>query len=128
MARVDIFEDTLLLQLSLWERLGGFVRGDARIPLTAVRRARVVEAPWVELRGMRSPGTRLSKRSAVGTWRFSGGKDFAAIHGRGPGVVVELVGLDFARLVFSSSEAETVAAWINESAGAARLRAGRSSS
>ncbi len=101
------------------------MRGDARIPLTAVRRARVVEHPWEELRGRRSPGTRLSKRSAVGTWRFSGGKDFAAIHGRGPGLVVDLVGLEFARLVFSCAEAETVADWINDSAGAARERAGR---
>ena len=52
---------------------------------------------------------------AVGTWRFPGGKDFVALHGRGPGVVVELVGLEFARLVFSSHDAEADATWIDAS-------------
>jgi hypothetical protein len=115
-ARLDVAGDELILHLSGLERLGAFVRGDARIQLTAVRGARAVEDPWQELRGMRSPGTGWPRRIALGTWRFGGGKDFAAVYGKGPGVVVDLVGVDFARLVVSTKDAETVAAEIGRNA------------
>ena len=117
MARFDVAGDELILHVSFFERLGGFVRGDARIPLTAVRRARAVADPWAELRGIRSPGTGWPKRIALGTWRFSGGKDFVAVYRRRPAVVVDLVGVDFARLIVTTPAAEAVAKEIN---GAAR--------
>jgi hypothetical protein len=114
-ARLDIAGDELVLHLSGLERLGAFVRGDARIPLTAVRGAHVAEDPWQELRGLRSPGTGWPKRIALGTWRFSGGKDFAAVYRKGPAVIVDLVGVDFARLIVSTPDAEAVAAEIDRS-------------
>ena len=116
MARLDVTGDELILHLSGLERLGGFVRGDARIPLTAVRGARAVADPWKELRGMRSPGTGWPGLIALGTRRFGGGKDFAAVYGKGPGVVVDLVGVDFARLVVSTRDAEPIAAEIERNA------------
>jgi hypothetical protein len=115
-ARLDVAGDELILHLSGLERLGGFVRGDARIPLANVRRARAVESPWEELRGIRSPGVGWPKRIAIGSWRFSGGKDFVALRGKGPGVVVELAGVEFARLVVSARAAEEVAAEIDRNA------------
>jgi hypothetical protein len=115
-ARLDVAGDELILHLSWFERIGGFVRGDARIPLKAVRGARPVESPWKELRGIRSPGTGFPGVIALGTRRFGGGKDFAAVYGKGPGVVVDLVGVDFARLVVSTPDAEAVAAEIEKSA------------
>jgi hypothetical protein len=115
MARIDIYEGTLILRLSLIERRSGFVHGDARIPLDSVRGVRTVDDPWAELRGMRSPGITLGKALAVGTWRFPGGKDFVAIHGRARGVVVDLTGLEFARLVYSSQDPEADASWIDAS-------------
>jgi hypothetical protein len=120
MARLDIYEGTLVLGLSLLERRLGFVRGDARIPLDAVRAARVVDDPRAELRGERSPGTVLG-RTAIGSWGFPGGKDFVALHGRGPGVVVDLAGLEFSRLVYSSGDPEADVAWIAASAGGTGL-------
>ena len=116
MARFDVAGDELILHVSFFERLGGFVRGDARIPLTAVRRARAVEDPWAELRGIRSPGTGWPRRIALGTWRFSGGKDFVAVYKRRPAVVVDLVGVDFARLIVTTPAAEAVAEEINAAA------------
>ena len=116
MARLDVAGDELILHLSGLERLGAFVRGDARIPLTAVRGARAVEDAWQELRGIRSPGTGFPGVIALGTRRFGGGKDFAAVYGKGPGVVVDLVGVDFARLVVSIRDAEAVAAEIEKNA------------
>jgi hypothetical protein len=116
MARLDVAGDELILHLSALERIGGFVRGDARIPLKAVRGARAVENPWAELRGVRAPGTCFPGVIALGTRRFSGGKDFAAVYGKGPGVVVDLVGVDFARLIVSTRDADAVAAEIEQSA------------
>jgi len=119
MARFDIAGDELILHVSFFERLGGFVRGDARIPLTAVRRARAVDNPWEELRGVRSPGTGWPRGIALGTWRFSGGKDFVAVYGRRkPAVVVDLVAVDFARLIVTTPAAEAVAEEINRAARA----------
>ena len=115
-ARLDVAGDELILHLSGLERLGAFVHGDARVPLTAVRGARAVEDPWQELRGIRSPGTGWAGRVALGTRRFGGGKDFAAVYGKGPGVVVDLVGVDFARLIVSTRDAEAIAAEIEKNA------------
>ena len=115
MARIDIYEGMLVLRLSFVERRTGFVRGDAQIPLSAIRAVRTVDDPWAELRGMRSPGTTLWKSLAVGTWRFPGGKDFVALHGHSPGVVVDLTGLEFARILYSSRDAEADVTWIDAS-------------
>jgi hypothetical protein len=61
-----------------------------------------------------SPRTR-GRSCALGTWRFSGGKDFAAVYRKGPAVIVDLVGVDFARLIVSTPDAEAVAAEIDRS-------------
>jgi hypothetical protein len=120
MAHLDVAGGTLILHVSFLERLGGFVRGDARVPLTSVRAARVTNDPWGELRGIRMPGTGLPGKIALGTRRFSGGKDFVAVYGKGPAVIVELTGVEFSRLVVSTRGAEVIAAEINEAAAAAR--------
>ena len=54
---------------------------------------------------------------AVGTRRGSFGKDFAAVHGKGPAVVVELEGADFGRLVVTADDAAVRARRIQEAAG-----------
>ena len=119
MARLDVEGETLILHLSFLERLGGFVAGDAQVPLRSVRSARAVGDPWGELRGIRMPGTGLPGKIALGTRRFSGGKDFVAVYGKGPGVVVDLAGVEYSRLVVSTREAEQIAAEINEAAAVA---------
>jgi hypothetical protein len=54
---------------------------------------------------MRAPGTGLPEVIAVGTRRGGFGKDFAAVHGRGPAVVVELDNCEFERLVVTMDDA-----------------------
>ncbi|HUY72819.1 MAG TPA: hypothetical protein VMV08_11295 [Gaiellaceae bacterium] len=120
MARLELAGDTLILHVSFLERLGGFVRGDANVPLGSVRAARATNDPWAELRGIRMPGTGLPGKIALGTRRFGGGKDFVAVYGKGPAVIVELAGVEFSRLVVSTGGAEAIAAEINEAAAAAR--------
>ena len=108
MAVLEVQGDQLVVGMSSLEKAEAF-RGTVRVPLTSVRRVRAVEDPWAELRGIRAPGTGLPGVIAVGTRRGSFGKDFAAVHGRGPGVVVELDGAAFERLVVTVDDAPTVA-------------------
>src|SRR5262245_47072097 len=106
--------------LSLPERIGALVQGDVSVPLAAIRVVRVAADPWRELRGMRAPGTAWPHRIALGTWRHSLGRDFVAVYGRRPAVVVELAGVRFGRLVVTTSDAERVADEIRAAAAEAQ--------
>jgi len=84
------------------------------VPLSAVTSVRVVDDAWPELRGIRAPGTGLPEVIAVGTRRGGFGKDFAAVHGKGPAVVVELTGAEFGRLVVTADDAAAAASSIQD--------------
>ena len=100
----------LVLHLTGVEKAEG-VHRDIRVPLGAVTGVRVVGSAWDgELRGWRAPGTGVPNVIAVGTRRGGFGKDFAAVHGTGPAIVVELDGADYGRLVLTADDAEAAAA------------------
>ncbi len=108
--------DDLVLHLGTREKAEGF-HGDIRVPLSSVTAVRVVDDPWGELRGMRAPGTGLPGVIAVGTRRGSFGKDFAAVHGQGPGVVVELDGTEYGRFVITADDPASVAVAVTAATG-----------
>ncbi len=118
MARLNVEGEELVLDLSGLEKAEGF-HGNIRVPLSSVRDVRYVDDPWPELRGIRAPGTGVPGVIAVGTRRGSGIKDFAAVHGQGPAVVVELEGADFDRLVVTEDDAMTSVAELRQKAGLA---------
>jgi len=109
MADLVVAGATVTLALSRREHLEGF-RGDIDAPVAAVTAVRTVADPWAELRGIRAPGTGLPGVIAVGTRRGSFGKDFAAVHGKGPAVVVEFEGQEFERWVLTVDDPDAVAA------------------
>jgi hypothetical protein len=109
MAHLGIEGDELVLDLSGMEKLEGLHR-DIRVPVSTVREVRWTDDPWSELRGIRAPGTGMPGVVAVGTRRGRAIKDFAAIHGQGPAVVVELEGAEYGRLVVTEENAESAAA------------------
>lgn len=111
MAELRVEGDELVLHLSGLEKAEGF-HGDIRVPLRAVSGVRAVDTAWPELRGLRAPGTGMPNVIAVGTRRGGFGKDFAAVHGTGPAVVVDLEGAGYGRLVATTDDAEAVAARI----------------
>jgi len=113
MADLHTEGDELVLHLRGAEKAEGF-HGDIRVPLSAVTSVRVVDDAWPELRGIRAPGTGLPEVIAVGTRRGGFGKDFAAVHGKGPAVVVELTGAEFGRLVVTADDAAAAAASIQD--------------
>jgi hypothetical protein len=124
MARLDYAEGVLWLHLSLLERFGASIKQDFGVLLTAVRQIRVADDPWSELRGLRAPGTAVKGVVALGTRRHSLGRDFVAVYGHGPAVVIELVGVHYAKLVVTAREAESVAAELRHAVAEARVAAG----
>ena len=104
MAKLTVNGTDLEVKLSPWEKLGA-MRGDVSVPLGAVREVRLSGEPWHELRGIRAPGTGIPGVIALGTRRGDGLRDFAAVYGRRPAVVVETNGDPFDRLVVSCSDA-----------------------
>jgi hypothetical protein len=115
-AELQIDGAELVLHLRAMEKAEG-AHGDIRVPLSAVTAVRSVDDPWTELRGIRAPGTGLPNVIAVGTRRGKFGKDFAAVHGKGPAVVVELEGFDYQRFIVTLNDAAARARAIAEAVG-----------
>jgi hypothetical protein len=105
----------LCLRLSWVEKLEA-AHGNVRVPLASITAVRAVDNAWPELRGIRAPGTGLPGVIAVCTRRGPFGKDFAAVHGKGAAVVVELEGAPFARIIATTPDANDMAAMIRGSA------------
>jgi hypothetical protein len=124
MARLIVGGDVLRVHLWFFGRAGAVVSGDLWFPLTAVRSVQVTEQAWSELRGERSPGTHVRGVVALGTFKHLYGRDFVALYGRGPAVLVELDGMRFMRLLVSRQDAEEVAEQIAELAAASKFYAG----
>jgi hypothetical protein len=120
-AQLYVGGDDVRIHLGLLGRIGAFVGGDGSVPLAAIRSVRVTEDPWSEVRGVRSPGVGLGRMVALGTRRHQFGKDFVAVYGKGPAVVIDLAGQSFSRLVISSSDAERVAEEIRSAVDEARM-------
>ncbi len=116
MADLRTEDDEVVLHMSALEKAEGF-HGDIRTPLSAVTVVRVVDTAWPEPRGVRAPGTGVPDVIAVGTRRDGFGKYFAAVHGKGPAVVVELKGDEYGRLIVTADDADAVASAIRAATG-----------
>jgi hypothetical protein len=118
MARLKVDGPDLVVGLSWLEKLGA-LRGNVRVPLTAVRTAVMEPEPWSALRGIRAPGTGIPGVIALGTRRYPGGRDFAAVFGQRPAVRVDLDRPSpFARLVVSVRDTDGTVAAIHAATGA----------
>jgi len=113
MATLIVQDGELIVALSRWEKAGA-LHGDVRVPLAGVEDVSVSAQPFADLRGLRAPGTGCPRVIALGTFRYSGGKDFAALYRRRPAVIVRLRDAGFRRLLIAADDAEAVAARIRE--------------
>ena len=112
MAELHVRDERLVLELSTSERVFGVVGGDISVPLAAVSSARVVRPARDGIRGIRAPGAGFPGVLALGHWRGRGHHDFVAVYGGHAGVVVELTGQRYDRLVVSVDDPEAVVAAI----------------
>ena len=105
MSTIEILDGDLAVRLTPWERLVCLRRADVEVPAQDIVRVFAVQDPWQVLRGLRMPGLGLPGVAAVGTWVWrsprGSGRDFVVVRGHGPGVVLELAGHEFARLLLS---------------------------
>ena len=88
------------LILSAPERMFG-LHGSLAFPASCIESIEPVDDPWLELRGIRWPGTGFPGVVMLGTLRFRGGRDFAAVYGRGPATIVTLRDAPFERVIVS---------------------------
>jgi hypothetical protein len=110
MAELTVQGDRVVLRLSLTERVFGLVTDDISVPRSAVAAARVVRPARDGIRGIRAPGAGWPGTIALGHWRGRGYHDFVAVYGNHAGVVLELTGQRFDRLVVSVDDPDAVVA------------------
>lgn len=122
MASLVIQRDELVVRLSQLEQLAA-LRGNVHVPLCAVRAVCEENAPYNALRGIRAPGTGLPRRLAYGVRLFTGGRpDFAALHGPGPAVRVELADrAPFGRLLVTVADPTAAVAAVQDGVKRARV-------
>ncbi|MGH2876633.1 MAG: hypothetical protein ACRDNJ_04465 [Solirubrobacteraceae bacterium] len=111
MAALEVQRDEMVVSLSPLERLAA-LRREVRVPLAALSSVEVDSAPWCAVRGIRVAGTGIPGVAVYGVRRMTGSApDFAAMHGRGPAIRVELApGASFARLLVTVADPEATAA------------------
>ncbi|MEU1971498.1 hypothetical protein ABZ477_07570 [Microbacterium sp. NPDC019599] len=76
--------------LSGTERLLSFRKGNVTIERETISKVQLTDDAWTWLRGIPSPGTYIKGVTAMGTWKSTGGEDFAVIRRHRAGVVIDL--------------------------------------
>ena len=108
MATLVVGPTALECRLLRWEKFLA-AHGDVVVPVAQIRAVRVAPDLRREMRGMRCPGYAMPGHRALGTWRRRHGKDFVDVRFGHPGVVVELSGEGFSRLLLTSDDPEVLA-------------------
>ena len=86
------------------------LHGDLTFPRTAITGVRVDSTSADEVPGMKLIGSGIPGALKVGTWADGKtGRTFAACHGNGPGLVIELAGEHYDRIVMTHDNAEVLA-------------------
>jgi hypothetical protein len=117
MASLEVHSEELVVRLSAVEQAAA-MRREIRVPLAAIESVCAEPDPWGALRGVRAPGTGIPGVVAYGVRRVTGGApDFAAVHGCGPAVRVDLApGAPFGRLVVTVDDTERAVAAVRAGA------------
>ncbi|PJJ65228.1 hypothetical protein [Compostimonas suwonensis] len=109
MASLRVHPDRLEIQLTRAEKTLALRREDVVVRRDSIRSVTITDDPWIWIRGIRAPGAAIPLTLAVGTWKFHGGKDFLVIKGKRQGVVIDLEGEAFDRLIVTTSHASQLA-------------------
>lgn len=91
----------LEISLSKLERALARRKTNVYISREQIVSVQLTDDPWDWLRGKPDPGTRAGNLSACGTWKSGHSTDFVMLR-KGPGVIIDLAGGDFDRLLLSS--------------------------
>jgi hypothetical protein len=112
-ASLKISDDSLTVQLSGWEKAEA-LHGDVSFPRSAIVGVRVVSTCIDEVAGVKLAGAGIPGKVKVGTWEGGDrGSTFAACHGNGPGLVIDLQGERYGRIVLTNDNPELLAAQLS---------------
>ena len=103
----------LEVHLSHWERFGTF-QGSFNIPWDHIIHAEATGDMWPRVRGWRWPGIGIPHVILVGRMRYRGGRDFCALIGTKPGVVLELKDEPYDRLLATAPNAAQIVARVTK--------------
>lgn len=131
MARVEVYADRVVVRLTTAEKALALRTRDIVVQRSAITSVVITNDPWVWLRGVRSPGTHIPGRLALGSWRSFSGTDFALIRKGKPAVILDLELPDgvqheagwvseydhFARVILSSNRAAELISALKLTAG-----------
>ena len=111
---MSIRDDTLLIELTVPERVLSLHAGSVAVPLRRIAKAVAVADVMTQLRGTRMPGAGMPGRLAIGTWRgHQAGRsfhDFVVVHRPGPGIVLTLRGGEYHRILLEHPHPEQLIA------------------
>lgn len=97
----------LSVQLTGWERFGSF-QGDFTVPWEHITHAEAVSDMWPRVRGWRWPGIGIPHVVLIGAMRYRRGRDFCALVGTKPGVVLEMKDEPYNRLLATAPNADVI--------------------
>ncbi len=105
MAEIRIEDEQVSIHLNFAEKIGA-LHGDLHFPVSAVRAVRVVDKPFNEIEGIRSPGTGVPGVIALGTYRAHGRRDFVAVYRGERGIIIEIDADDtkYQRVILSAKD------------------------
>jgi hypothetical protein len=107
-ATLRIDADSVTLHLTGAEKAES-LHGDLTYPRKAIAGVRVVSSGLDEVDGFKLFGAGVPGVMKVGMFRSERGSTFAACHGNGPAIVIDLVGEHYDRIVATLDDPERAA-------------------
>ncbi len=100
---VVLLVDSAGLEVSLSKLERSFARRNDNVYVSReqISSVQLTDDPWSWLRGKPAPGTKLGTLSAYGTFTAANSTDFVLLR-KGPGVVIDIEGGEFDRLLLTS--------------------------
>lgn len=107
MADLVVQPTHLAVRLGSWERFGTF-QASFDVPWEHIVYAEAVKDMWPRVRGWRWPGIGIPHVILVGRMRYRGGRDFCALIGTKPGIVLELTHAPYERILATAPNAPQI--------------------
>jgi len=120
MAKLVVRGEELVLHMPIRQKIASF-HGDLGVPLTAVQSVRLLEKPWLELRGRRMAGIAFPGSISMGTRIHADGYDFCVLRRVQPAIQVDLSTGRFSRWVVGVPDGADARADVERVAAAARI-------
>lgn len=80
-----------------------------RVPREQITKVQLTVDPWIWVRGQRASGRHVPGLLTMGTWRLGPVLDLVVLRRRRPGVVIDLEGAEFDRIILATRHGRELA-------------------